>query len=106
MALTPRQYIILQAVAGEDGLSQTDIMAVTGIDRSSIADLVKRLVAHGWLRRRRTKRDARAYAVRLTPEGRRMLALAAPAARATEKALLASLSKAQRSVFIRALATV
>jgi len=46
-ALTPLQYIILQAVAGSDGLSQTDIMAATGIDRSSIADLVKRLVTHG-----------------------------------------------------------
>ena len=106
MALTPRQYIILQAVAGADGLSQTDIMSATGIDRSSIADLVKRLVAHGWLRRRRTKRDARAYAVRLTPEGRRMLALGLPAARATEDALLSSLSMAQRPVFIKALATV
>ena len=37
IALTPRQFIILQAVAEGDGLSQTDIMAATGIDRSSIA---------------------------------------------------------------------
>jgi DNA-binding MarR family transcriptional regulator len=106
MELTPRQYIILQAVAEADGLSQTDIMAATGIDRSSIADLVKRLVAHGWLRRRRTKKDARAYAVRLTPEGRRVLALGVPAARATEEALLSALPKAQRPVFVNALASV
>jgi DNA-binding MarR family transcriptional regulator len=101
--LTPRQYIILQAVAAADGLSQTDIMAATGIDRSSIADLAKRLVAHGWLRRRRTKRDARAYSVRLTPEGRRMLAVGIPAARVVEEMFLVSLPKAQRQVFVNAL---
>ena len=81
-ALTPRQFAILQAVAEADGLSQTGIMAATGIDRSSTADLVGRLVSHGWLHRRRTKRDARLYAVRLTPEGRRVWSQAAHAARA------------------------
>ena len=38
-------HAILQAVAEADGLSQTDIMAATGIDRSSTADLVV-----GWFR--------------------------------------------------------
>src|SRR5215207_7461341 len=104
--VTPRQFAVLQAVAEADGLSQTGIMAATGIDRSSIADLVRRLVSHGWLQRRRTKRDARLYAVRLTPDGRRVLALAVPAARATEEALLSPLSSAQRPAFVRALAII
>ena len=105
-ALTPRQFVILQAVAEANGLSQTGIMAATGIDRSSTADLVRRLVTHGWLKRRRTKRDARLYAVRLTPEGNRVLALAIPAAGVTEEVLLSSLSRAQRPAFVRALALV
>src|SRR5712672_329417 len=105
-ALTPRQFVILQAVAEANGLSQTGIMAATGIDRSSTADLVRRLVNHRWLKRRRTKRDARLYAVRLTPEGRRVLALAIPAARATEEVLLASLSSTQRPVFLRGLTVI
>jgi DNA-binding MarR family transcriptional regulator len=46
-------------------------------------------------------RDARAYAVRLTPEGRRMLALGIPAARATEEALLSALATTQRPNFIK-----
>jgi len=57
--LTPRQFAILQAVADKSGLSQTDIMAATGIDRSSTAELVRRLVTNGCLQRRRTRRDAR-----------------------------------------------
>jgi MarR family transcriptional regulator, temperature-dependent positive regulator of motility len=97
--LTPRQFAILQAVAETNGLSQTDIMAATGIDRS-------RLVSHGWLQRRRTKRDARLYPVRLTPEGRRVWSQAAPAARATEESLLAPLALADRATFLKALALI
>ena len=104
--LTPRQFAILQAVAEANGLSQTDIMAATGIDRSSTADLVRRLVSHGWLQRRRTKRDARLYAVRLTPEGRHVLSQAAPAARATEESLLAPLAIADRATFLEALTLI
>jgi DNA-binding MarR family transcriptional regulator len=106
VTLTPRQFIILQAVAEAKGLSQMDIVAATGIDRSSITDLVKRLVSFGWLRRRRSKRDARIYAVRLTSEGERILALGLPAARATEEALLSPLSKAQRLTFLKALTSI
>ena len=104
--LTPRQFIILQAVAEADGLSQTSIMAATGIDRSSTADLVGRLVKYGWLQRRRTKRDTRFYAVRLTPEGRKMLTQGAPAARASEEALLSLLPAGERSSFLKTLAII
>jgi DNA-binding MarR family transcriptional regulator len=97
---------VLQAVADSDGLSQTAIMAVTGIDRSSTADLVRRLVSLGLLQRRRIRRDARQYAVRLTPEGRRRLSLAVPAARATGVFLLTSLPPTQRDVFVRCLTLI
>ena len=104
--VTPRQFAVLQAVAEADGLSQTGIMAATGIDRSSIADLVRRLVSQGWLQRRRTKRDARLYAVRLTPEGRRIWSEAAPALRATEEMLLSSLTSSERVAFTKVLAVI
>jgi DNA-binding MarR family transcriptional regulator len=82
--------MVLQAVAENEGLSQMDIMAATGIDRSSVADLVRRLVKQGLLRRRRQKRDTRLYAVRLTLEGRKALTLGVPAAQATERDMLAA----------------
>jgi DNA-binding MarR family transcriptional regulator len=104
--LTPRQFAVLQAVAEADGLSQTGITAATCIDRSSTADLVRRLVSHGWLLRRRTRRDARLYAVRLTPAGRRVWSEAAPALRATEETLLSSLTMAERVAFAKALAAI
>ena len=98
--LTPRQFVVLQAVTDKNGLSQTDIMAVTGIDRSSTAALVRTLVTNGWLKRRRTRRDARVYAVRITSSGRQMLEAGMAATRAAEDELLLPLSEKQRLILI------
>ena len=101
--LTPRQFAVLEAVAGQSGLSQTDIMAATGIDRSSTAELVRRLVKNGCLQRRRTRRDTRMYAVRITAQGRQMLAIGASASRSAEDALLLPVPEKQRPAFLEAL---
>jgi DNA-binding MarR family transcriptional regulator len=98
--LTPRQFVVLQAVAHKNGLSQTDIMAVTGIDRSTTAALVRTLVTYGWLKRRRTRRDARVYSVRITPSGRQMLDAGLSATRAAEDELLFPISEKQRLVLV------
>jgi DNA-binding MarR family transcriptional regulator len=98
--LTPRQFVVLQAVAHKNGLSQTDIMAVTGIDRSTTAALVRTLVTYGWLKRRRTRRDARVYSVRITPSGRQMLDAGLSATRAAEDELLFPISDKQRLVLV------
>jgi DNA-binding MarR family transcriptional regulator len=104
--LTPRQFAVLKAVSEADGLSQTAIMTATGIDRSTTAELVRRLVTNGLLQRRRTRRDARLYSVRLTAKGRQATSAGTPAARATDEALLSSLAPQQRSAFLEALVLV
>ena len=83
--LSSREYVVLEAVANADGLNQTAIMAATGLDRSSTADVVRRMVGKGHLRRRRTKRYIRQYAVRLTSEGRERFRAGQAAARAAEE---------------------
>jgi DNA-binding MarR family transcriptional regulator len=103
IGITPRQYEVLSAVARADGLSQTDIIHDTGIDRSSTAELVARLVRRGWLQRRRTTRDRRIYRVRLTERGRKALTTAEPAFRSTEELLLARLSRLQKAQLLETL---
>ena len=95
-----------EAVSQADGLNQSAIMAATGIDRSCTADLVRRMVSMGLLQRRRTKRDARSYAVRLTREGREALSSGEQAARATNDALLSLIPSVHRAVFVDALKTM
>lgn len=104
--LTPRQYAVLKAVAIMENPSQTALVEYTGIDRSTIADIVRRLIKRGMLQRRRTAHDARMYAVKLTPAGREALESAEPVAKTTEEQLLSVLPAQQRAVVIQALSTI
>ncbi len=99
--LTPRQYAVLVAVSQSEGLSQTQLVEKTGVDRSTLADIVRRMLKKGLLQRRRTKGDARAYAVKLTDEGRRVLKLADPLAKRVDEKILAVLPSQQRERFLQ-----
>lgn len=104
--LTPRQFEVLKWVSKIEDLSQTKLVEATGIDRSTLADIVRRLVSKGLLQRKRTKRDARTYAVRLTAAGREALRSVGPAARTTEDKLLAAVPAQQRASLINALNSI
>ena len=82
---------------------QTELVKITGIDRSTLADLVARLMAQGYLQRRRTKEDARANAIRLTPVGKKILKSTQHGAEEIDKRLLASFSVADRRVTVECL---
>ena len=98
--LTPRQLAVLVTVAHNEGLSQTGLVDRTGIDRSTLADIVRRMQRKGLLQRRRTREDARAYAVKLTDEGRRVLRTAEPLAKRVDERILEALPAKQRDQFI------
>ena len=104
--LTPRQLLVLMTVAQNEGLSQTGIVDRTGIDRSTLADLVARLKRKGLLQRRRTKEDARAYSVTLTGEGRRVLGAVTPLAKRVDRRVLDTLPRNRREEFLTALASI
>lgn len=104
--LTPRQYAVLVTVAQNEGLSQTDLVDRTGIDRSTLADIVRRMLKKGLLQRRRTREDARAYAVKLTDDGWRALKAADPLAKKVDEKILAALPGQQRDRFVQDLNTI
>jgi DNA-binding MarR family transcriptional regulator len=68
--------------------------------------LVVRLQKRGLLQRRRTKHDARAYALKLTDEGHRIVAKAEPFAKRADDRLLAALPAGQRAQFVNRLASI
>ena len=104
--ITPRQYAVLVTVAQNEGLSQTNLVELTGIDRSTLADVVRRMLKKGLLQRRRTKEDARAYAVKLTDEGLRILDQTEVQARRVDERILQVLPPRQREQFIHDLTTI
>ena len=77
-AITQRQFAVLAAAEAREGATQADLVRITGIDRSTLADMAKRMIDKGLLERERSSLDARANAVRLTETGRSALAEAQP----------------------------
>jgi DNA-binding MarR family transcriptional regulator len=104
--ITPRQLAVLIAVSENEGLNQTDVVKHTGIDRGTMVEIVPRLLRKGLLQRRRSRTDTRAKVLRLTDEGRLLLAAADPVAGDLDAALLRALPPTQREPFVRALQTV
>ena len=104
--ITPRQYALLSVVAKKKGVSQTDIMHATGIDRSTMSQLVARLVKRGWVQCRRTENDARTYAVGLTAAGQKALKIGESACLQVDEKVLAALSVRQHAQFMEALGTI
>jgi len=98
--LTQRQFAVLEAVSARSGLTQTDLVKATGIDRSTLADLVARMTVKGLLERERSALDARAKAVRLSEAGQAALEAARPRVVAADKRILALLPKARREGFL------
>jgi DNA-binding MarR family transcriptional regulator len=104
--LTQRQFTVLAAAGAADGVSQSDLVRATGIDRSTLADLVARMISKGLLDRERSATDARANTVRLSDAGRLALSEGGkPAARSDER-LLDLLPPKKRDSFLKTLASL
>lgn len=105
-ALTMRQFVLLSAIAIHGGASQSDLVRKTGIDRSTLAEMIARLQSRGLVDRGRTAKDGRAKSVRITGEGKKALEEARPRAERADKSLLASLSKRRRGHLLEILRAI
>ncbi len=104
--LTKQQYFVLLALEHQEGISQTALVETTGIDRSTLAEMVRRMLERGLISRERVKDDQRANAVAITPSGRKALRGARLAAGRAEKAFLEVLPASERTRFVKALAAI
>ena len=101
--ITQRQFAVLSAVEADEGLTQTDLVKITGIDRSTLADMAARMITKGLLERERSASDARANAVRLTQAGRETLDEARPKMAAADARLMRLLSATKREALVSSL---
>jgi len=104
--LTQRQFTVLAAAGASDGVSQSDLVRATGIDRSTLADLVARMISKGLLERERSSTDARANTVRLSEAGRIALVEAGKPAARSDARLLDLLPAKKRDTFLKTLTTL
>jgi DNA-binding MarR family transcriptional regulator len=102
-SITQRQFAVLVGVAAQEGLTQTDLVKSTGIDRSTLAELVARMTKNGVLKRARAKTDARANTVSLTPKGRALYSRMLPKVRKSDDAILGIVPKTKQTAFVSTL---
>ncbi len=104
--LTKQQFMVLAALEHNDGASQTALVEMTGIDRSTLAEMVRRMLERGLLsprthRRRCARQCGRDHAGR--PQG---VEQRARRLRPRRTALLDALPAAERARFVKSLATI
>jgi DNA-binding MarR family transcriptional regulator len=104
--LTKQQYTVLAALENNEGVSQTALVEMTGIDRSTLAEMVHRMLERSLITRERTEADARANSITVTAAGRRALRSARQAAERAEKAFLEPLAATERTRFVKGLAAI
>jgi DNA-binding MarR family transcriptional regulator len=98
--ITARQYVVLVTVGQNDGASQQDIIDNTGIDRSTVSQIMQTMIRKGLLKRKRTKEDARAYAITVTDQGRDILKASEAIVEGVNEALVAALPATRAKTFI------
>ena len=104
--ITPRQYVVLEAIEAAGICNQTHLVERTGIDRSTLADIVRRLIKAKLISRTHCKIDGRAKVVALTSDGKTALLQGRAAAKQADDAILASIPASQQKAFIKGLKSI
>jgi MarR family transcriptional regulator, lower aerobic nicotinate degradation pathway regulator len=93
LSLRARHFNVMTMIAADATLSQQDLSGLLGIDPTVMVALIDDLEHQGFLRRQRSDKDRRRYALQLTPAGQRALKQALHAIQAAENELLAPLNR-------------
>lgn len=99
--VTRQQIALLIALAKNPGSSQRDLVEETGIDKSTLKEMLGRMVTRGWVKRERDPQDSRAWTMRITADGETMLADRIDAVAAAQREIVAPLPEADREIFVR-----
>ncbi len=101
--ITLRQFSVLAALSGNDGVSQSDLVNATGIDRSTLADMVARMEKAGLIKRVASKMDKRAKVVSLMAKGKKAYEKALPAVEKADAAIFEALPKTKQAALVSGL---
>jgi|TARA_Y100000815_G_scaffold247609_1_gene248143 DNA-binding MarR family transcriptional regulator len=101
--LTAVQYAMLSVLYGGEEFDQLSLSKAVGIDRTSGADVIKRLVRRGLATREPSVADRRARVVCITESGRAFVRQVRPMMEAAQDNFVAPLSPDERDTFMQLL---
>ena len=106
--VTPDQYTVLRTVleGSSVGLTQRELTEAMSSDPNTVASLLERMTAAGWVERRPHERDRRAYRLRLHPRGLKLYEECLAVAGALQKEVLQPLPPGDRERFLEQLEIV
>jgi DNA-binding MarR family transcriptional regulator len=104
--ITPGRFGVLEVIAANGGLSQSELGAILGIDRSTVVAVIDRLEADGLVRRMKAPNDRRSHALRLSEKGAVTLAVLEQRVAAHERDIASALSAAERKTLLNLLARI
>jgi DNA-binding MarR family transcriptional regulator len=94
--VTPGRFGVLEAIAANSGLSQSELGNILGIDRSTVVAVIDRLEAGDLVRRMKVATDRRSYALTLGERGRAIIDELRRRVLAHEQRIARNLSAAER----------
>ncbi|MET8633091.1 MarR family winged helix-turn-helix transcriptional regulator [Streptomyces sp. NPDC004680] len=97
------ELAVLVVLAGAEPLSQIEVAARLGVDRTTMVVLIDTLEERGLVRRRRSEHDRRKNIVELTAEGAECLRRGEEARRTVERHFLAPLDEETADTLVHAL---
>ena len=106
LGLRPALFAMLAVVRENPGINQTTLGNSLGIQRANLVPLVNELTGRDLVERRPQPRDKRAFALHLTPAGRKLFDDAERRVEAHERRILADLSPAERGTLRDLLARI
>jgi DNA-binding MarR family transcriptional regulator len=103
VGLTPGQLGALLMIEANRGLSQSQLGAALGIDRSSVVPLLDRLQALALIRRTAHASDRRTHALELSEGGAELIRRLLPLLESHERRIGAKLSASERRTLMQLL---
>lgn len=101
--LTPVQYASLAAIRDVPDLDVTRLSSLVALDKATLAKVIERLEAKGWILRTSSGLDKRIKLLKITPKGRKVLSSAEPGVRRCQRRILAPLAEDERQTFMKML---
>jgi MarR family transcriptional regulator, lower aerobic nicotinate degradation pathway regulator len=101
--LTPVQYASLAVIRDVPDLDVTRLSSLVALDKATLAKVIERLEAKGWILRDGSDADKRVKLLRITPKGRKALTAAEPGVRRCQRRILEPLSEKERQSFMKML---
>lgn len=102
--LTAVQYAMLSVLfSGGGKFDQLSLSKAVGVDRTSGADVIKRLERRGLIAREPSTEDRRAFVVSITEQGKEVVRQVRPMMEAAQDRLVSPLTSRERETFTRLL---